>query len=143
MSVSLSSNWRNRAVGVVGVSISNGPAVGLHISICQDRLTIMPFKEFLNLPATILLAFFLTSQASSDAEQEFSSKTSDASVTNALLDQEYSDLQPQYSKPEPEYSKLEPEFSQLEPQYSDTAAYSNSEPVAAFLPFDDKVIMRS
>ena len=101
----------------------------------------MSVKDFLNLPATILLAFLLTSQASSDAE--FLSKTSDASVTNALLDQEYSDLQPQYSKPEPEYSKLEPEFSQLEPQYSDTAAYSNSEPVAAFLPFDDKVIMRS
>ena len=99
----------------------------------------MPFKDFLNLPTTIVLALFLTSQASSDAEQEFLGKTSDASVTNALLDQEYSDLQPQYSKPQPEYSKLEPEFSQLEPQYSDTEAYSNSGPTAAFLPFDDKV----
>ena len=99
----------------------------------------MPFKGFLNLPATAILALFLTSQASSDAEQEFSSKTSDASVTNDLLDQEYSDLQPQYSKPEPEYSKLEPEFSQLEPQYSDTTGYASSGPTAAFLPLDDKV----
>ena len=99
----------------------------------------MGFKDFLNLPTTIVLALFLTSQASSDAEQEFLSKTSDASVSNALPDQEYSDLQPQYSKPQPEYSRLEPEFSQLEPQYSDTAGDSNSGPTAAFLPFDDKV----
>ena len=91
----------------------------------------MPFKVFQNLPATVILTLFLTSQAASDAEQEFSSKTSDASVTNALLDQEYSDLQPEYSKPQPEFSKLEP-------QYSDTA-YSNTGPTAAFLPFDDKV----
>ena len=99
----------------------------------------MPFKGFLDLPVIAILALFLTSQATSDAEQEFSSKTSDASVTNDLLDQEYSDLQPQYSKPEPEYSKLEPEFSQLEPQYSDTEGYSSSGPTAAFLPLDDKV----
>ena len=91
----------------------------------------MPFKDFLNLHPTLVLTLFLTSQASADAEQEFSSKTSDASVTNALLDQEYSDLQPEYSKPQPEFSKLEP-------QYSDTA-YSNSGPTAAFLPLDDKV----
>ena len=99
----------------------------------------MPFKDFPNLPATVILTLFLTLQASTDAEQEFSSKTSDASVSNALLDQEYSDLQPQYSKPEPEYSKLEPEFSKLEPQYSDTADYAKSGPTAAFLPLDDKV----
>ena len=84
----------------------------------------MPFKNFLNLHPTIILALFLTSQASADAEEDFSSKTSDASVTNAVPDQEFSDLQPEYSK--------------LEPQYLDTA-YSNSGPTAAFLPFDDKV----
>ena len=91
----------------------------------------MPFKDFLNLHPTVILTLFLTSQASADADQDFSSKTSDGSVTNALLDQEYSDLQPEYSKPQPEFSKLEP-------QYSDTA-YSNSGPTAAFLPLDDKV----
>ena len=91
----------------------------------------MPFKDFLNLHPTIILALFLTSQASADAEEDFSSKTSDASVTNALPDQEFSDLQP-------EYSKLQPEYSKLEPQYLDTA-YSNTGPTAAFLPFDDKV----
>ena len=92
----------------------------------------MPFKHFLNLLSTIIFALVLTSQASADAEKEFSIKTSDASVTNAVLDQEYSDLEPQYSKQEPEFSKLEP-------QYSDTA-YSNTGPTAAFLPFDDKVL---
>ena len=134
MSVSLSCDSREGAVGVVGVSDCRGPAVGLHISINLDWLlttSTMPFKDFLNLHPTVILTLFLTSQPSADADQDFSSKTSDGSVTNALLDQEYSDLQPEYSKPQPEFSKLEP-------QYSDTA-YSNSGPTAAFLPLDDKV----
>ena len=89
----------------------------------------MPFKDFLN--ASIIFFLALSSKASSDVIEDFSSKTSDASVTNTVPDQEFSDLQP-------EYSKLQPEFSKLEPQYSDTA-YSSSGPAAAFLPFDDKV----
>ena len=60
----------------------------------------MPFKDFLN-----LLTLFLTLQAASDAEQEFSSKTSDASVTNDLLDQECVEekLLPMWTLPAPTY----------------------------------------
>ena len=87
----------------------------------------MPFKDFLN--ASIIFFLALSSKASSDVIEDFSSKTSDATVTNEVHNPEYSNVQPEYSKPE---------FSKLEPQYSDTA-YSSSGPAAAFLPFDDKV----
>ena len=75
---------------------------------------------------------------SSPALEAFSSRTSDASVSNDQSDTDYLDLDTKNSKPVSEYSKLEPEFSKLEPQFSDIA-YTSSGPAAALLPLGDKV----
>ena len=89
-----------------------------------------------NIPVAIIMSLLVTS---SPALEAFSSKTSDASVSNdQQTGTDYLDLDTQYSKPVSEYSKLEPEFSKLEPQFSDTA-YTSSGPAAALLPLGDKV----
>ena len=88
-----------------------------------------------NTPVAIIMCLLVTS---SPALEAFSSRTSDASVSNDQSGTDYLDLDTEYSKPVSEYSKLEPEFSKLEPQFSDTA-YASSGPTAALLPLGDKV----
>ena len=91
-----------------------------------------------NIPVAIIMSLLVTS---SPALEAFSSRTSDASVSNdQQTGTDYLDLDTQYSKPVSEYSKLEPEFSKLEPQFSDTA-YTSSGPAAALLPLGDKVYL--
>ena len=89
----------------------------------------------INIPVAIIMSMLVTS---SPALEAFSSRTSDASVSNDQSGPDYLDLDTQNSKPVSEYSKLEPELSKLEPQFSDTA-YASSGPTAALLPLGDKV----
>ena len=90
-----------------------------------------------NTPVAIIMSLLVTS---SPALEAFSSRASDASVSNDQSGTDYLDLDTEYSKPVSEYSKLEPEFSKLEPQFSDTA-YTSSGPAAALLPLGDKVYL--